>query len=247
MCSVSWKWSKDTSSSSPSFSLYFNRDEQRSRPTAEPPSIHQGETQTYLAPIDPLRGGTWMGVNTTGIIVTLLNNYSVATNPDSNYQSRGQIVSTLLDQEESLMMVKTLKQLLNADLYPAFSLLIFDSITQQVHSFTWDESELRPLVLEKDFFTSSSWETERVQQYRLNSYIQQVVKNGDKHEDFHCSTPNGEEKSSVFMQREKTWTVSRSYLHLYPDRAEIEYFERTSSQVHKSSISLTYEKTRQHS
>jgi len=209
MCSVSWKWSKDTSSSSPSFSLYFNRDEQRSRPTAEPPSIHQGETQTYLAPIDPLRGGTWMGVNTTGIIVTLLNNYAVATNPDSNYQSRGQIVSTLLDQEESLMMVKTLKQLLNADLYPAFSLLIFDSITQQVHSFTWDESELRPLVLEKDFFTSSSWETERVQRMKTSTVLLQMAK---KNLLFSCNVKKlGQlvEATYIFILIEQRSSISR--------------------------------------
>jgi hypothetical protein len=53
--------------------LACNRDEQRSRPGAVPPRLASAGRHLALFPVDPVGGGTWIGVNDAGLAVTLLN------------------------------------------------------------------------------------------------------------------------------------------------------------------------------
>ena len=50
-----------------------NRDERRSRPAALPPQVHDLGGRLAAFPVDPRGGGSWVGVNDAGIVVTLLN------------------------------------------------------------------------------------------------------------------------------------------------------------------------------
>ena len=234
---MSWKWSDNPNDISiPLLSIYFNRDEQLTRPLATPPQVYQAEDVTYMAPIDPLRGGTWLAVNTYNIAVTLLNNYAILPAKEKNYASRGHIVTSLMSCKNLSEIKLTLESLIAKDLYPAFSLVAFDPHSHGYLFFQWNENTLESGDLPHPFFTSSSWNTEAVQQERLESYLSEVVTNNTPHEVFHTSTPQGKELSSVYMQREKTQTVSRTYIHLYEDKATMHYFDRASDENYTATL-----------
>ena len=142
MCTISWKKNASSQPDQPQLSVYFNRDEQRTRPSAQAPTIHLEKGISFLAPIDPLRGGTWIGANQCGHIIALLNNYSVPASKEKSYQSRGQLVASLLIEKEQKAQGSTLDQMLSSANYPAFSLLYF-SPQNEVQKFLWDEQSLK--------------------------------------------------------------------------------------------------------
>jgi hypothetical protein len=51
----------------------FNRDESRQRPLAHPPFITRAGAQQVLMPQDPQGRGTWIAVNSAGLVFALLN------------------------------------------------------------------------------------------------------------------------------------------------------------------------------
>jgi len=77
--------------------LCFNRDERRSRAPGAPPSRHLADGVRFAAPIDGDFGGTWIGVNETGLSVSLLNRYEDSPiDPAGGTVSRGLLVKGLL-------------------------------------------------------------------------------------------------------------------------------------------------------
>ncbi len=77
--------------------LGMNRDEQRTRPLALPPEIHPADSTKPLATLYPAEpsGGTWIGVNQSGVTLALLNWYS-APQPTGPVCSRGKLIPQLL-------------------------------------------------------------------------------------------------------------------------------------------------------
>ena len=55
-----------------------NRDERRDRRAATPPAVHRLQHRTAIYPVDPVGGGTWIGVNDAGLAAALLNRTIVA-------------------------------------------------------------------------------------------------------------------------------------------------------------------------
>ena len=74
-----------------------NRDEQRTRPLALAPQIHNLGGRLALFPVDPQGGGTWIGVNDADIAIVLLNAHrTTSKRDDDSMRSRGLIVRELL-------------------------------------------------------------------------------------------------------------------------------------------------------
>ena len=237
MCSISWKWSSSSQSNTlPLLSLYFNRDEQKARPQAKPPTLHQKKDTEFLAPVDPLRGGTWIAANEYGLVVAILNDYSVPPSPDKDYASRGHIVTSLATCKDLQEANRTLSNLLAEENYPAFSVLVFDTNKAGYALHQWNETKLQRIATESPFFTSSSWNSHAVQHQRQQTFVEDVITNNVPHEIFHSTTKPGEELSSVYMEREKTKTVSRTHVHVYPDNIVMEYFDRTDGQEYTSTL-----------
>jgi hypothetical protein len=89
------------------FLLGMNRDEQRTRAAALPPSLHRCGDLPALYPSEP-GGGTWIGINKTGLCAALINWYSRPQYQGEPAFSRGTIIPRLLafpsldDMERSL-------------------------------------------------------------------------------------------------------------------------------------------------
>src|SRR5262245_3441937 len=79
------------------YRLVTNRDERCDRPGALRPVWHCRRKGRAAYPIDPVGGGTWVGVNDVGLTVALLNRYQRfdgRLNPQA--PSRGLIIPALL-------------------------------------------------------------------------------------------------------------------------------------------------------
>lgn len=81
------------------FCLRCNRDEQRARTPAMPPSLHAVQHRRAIFPVDPIGPGTWVGVNDAGVAAALLNRtLDLAGTIDGGIRrSRGLIVPKLLE------------------------------------------------------------------------------------------------------------------------------------------------------
>jgi uncharacterized protein with NRDE domain len=69
MCTVTWLMEAD------SYTVFFNRDELKTRSHALHPAIKEQNGVRYIAPVDLDGGGTWIGVNEFGLTCGLLNNH----------------------------------------------------------------------------------------------------------------------------------------------------------------------------
>lgn len=80
--------------------LVINRDELHTRAEASPPVERAFGEHSALLPIDPDRGGTWVGVNDLGLVLTLLNLNPLKAIPQPRrarpLRSRGGIIPSLL-------------------------------------------------------------------------------------------------------------------------------------------------------
>ena len=236
MCSVCWNWSDPSDPYTPQLTILFNRDEQRSRAIATRPAIQPIEGVQALMPIDPVRGGTWISTNEYGLTIALLNNYAVLPTQGASYQSRGHIVLSLSSCRSIQEAVIMLKELLGGALYPAFSLLIWEASQQSVHFSQWDEQQLSMPTLTQPFFTSSSWNTQEVQEFRTRSYSEQVIAKSVPAKEFMAHTPEGKEMYSVFMAREKTQTVSISEITVHGHQTNFSYFDRATGETSQHCI-----------
>ena len=73
------------------FTLMSNRDERRDRAVALQPTVERFGARAAIMPIDPVGGGSWLGVNDAGLVAALLNRHA-AQQPDArSVCSRGLI------------------------------------------------------------------------------------------------------------------------------------------------------------
>ncbi|HKK19097.1 MAG TPA: NRDE family protein, partial [Opitutales bacterium] len=115
MCSISWQFHPE------GYDLFFTRDEQRSRASAKPPSVHETVRGIrYLAPIDPQGGGTWIFVNEHGLSAALLNAYELndAAPPLQAPQSRGQLLRALAAADTVESLDRQVKEAIAGHSYP---------------------------------------------------------------------------------------------------------------------------------
>ena len=79
------------------FRLMCNRDEQHTRPAAQPPRWVRTRRTDVLMPIDRQGGGSWIAVTGDGFAVTLLNR-AADDLPDESQpkHSRGELVMSLV-------------------------------------------------------------------------------------------------------------------------------------------------------
>ena len=117
MCTVSAVPTRD------GFRVACNRDEQHSRPAASSPRRCNVGTRTALFPVDPVGGGTWIGVNDAGLTLALLNRNDKdhAQRHAGATRSRGIIIPSLL-RHESIAEVLEAASTLDLAAYEPFHL-----------------------------------------------------------------------------------------------------------------------------
>ena len=97
-----------------------NRNEFLQRPSS-PPSLRRIAGRQILAPRDERAGGTWLGVNDSGLFAGLTNRFGPPTYPDR--RSRGEVVDLVLGADSIDAALARLDDLA-ADAFNPFHLLV---------------------------------------------------------------------------------------------------------------------------
>lgn len=221
MCTVSWDCNEERTR------LWFNRDELNSRDPAEPPVLHDTGSSTAIYPRDPVGGGTWLGVNSNGLILGLLNFYeqgepSPTFVPERRF-SRGQVVVELLAARSPEQAWRRLQSLPLKAIAP-FHLLVL----QEARPYHWSWTgkpplTAVPLTASGWFTTSSLLPDEGTYRGRRYAHLNETL-NGDRlHEAFHSDCEEGKESWAVRMKRADRRTVSLSRIRIDAERAEFAY------------------------
>ncbi len=198
------------------YQLFFNRDEQRTRPQAIQPTKNTLLKSVY--PIDPTGGGTWIAVHETGVSLALLNYYQAQIDPSfKSFVSRGVIIPHLLSHIDDIH-----QQLLTMDLsvYQAFQLCVFnsdlsiqDDKREKAYQYIWDGQQLTFATLSAETslpITSSGVDFETVSAYRQQQFNHLIsTKQATAADYINYHQHQGESgKCSVKMYREDAKTVS---------------------------------------
>ncbi len=214
MCTLSW-WRGGGC-----LEVFFNRDEQRTRPASLPAAIREGRELSYIAPLDPLGGGTWIAVNETGLCACLLNGYGGGAHAGA--RSRGVIVRTLAESAWDVPAALRAYAAFDLGQFAPHHLFLFDP--GRACASTWDGGHLtqRTDLDELHPFTTSSVRTDEAVAWRRNAYAEATGGAAEPSalKRFH-STRNMEDPAlGVCMDREDARTVS--FAHARVDRAAVE-------------------------
>lgn len=184
--------------------MWFNRDEKKTRPIAEPPSLRDIEGVSFLSPCDPQGGGTWMFANEFGLVVCLLNGWELDTRTTpGRRESRGQLVWQMASAESLDDLASFLIGLEN---YPAFTLI---GISQEgERGWEWNGETLSKIEPTQPL-TSSSYCFEDVKKAREDAFSA-----GTGGQDYHASVGEESTAFTVRMNRPDAQTWSRSHLKI---------------------------------
>jgi hypothetical protein len=101
-----------------------NRDERLDRPWL-PPASHWPERPDVIAGLDELAGGSWLGMNASGVVAGVLNREGTL-GPQSGKRSRGELVLDALDYVDAVDAAEALGSL-DPRAYRPFNLIVADN------------------------------------------------------------------------------------------------------------------------
>lgn len=115
----------------------MNRDELRTRPVALAPAICLAGELSFVYPREA-SGGTWIGANSRGTLLALLNWYSKGTvTLGEKSRSRGEIIPQVLPELGSERTESALRRVDLAGVYP-FRLFGFFPGEERIREWRWD-------------------------------------------------------------------------------------------------------------
>lgn len=101
-----------------------NRDEMATRPW-KGPGRWWDDRPEVVAGLDELAGGTWLGVNGTGVVAAILNRIGTL-GPAPGKRSRGELVLEALDHADAVDAARALADL-DGDAYRPFNMVVADN------------------------------------------------------------------------------------------------------------------------
>lgn len=209
MCTMTW-WRQEKL-----YGVYFNRDEMKTRPRAEPPSLRENR---FLAPLDPTGGGTWISVNRSGLIVALLNRWH---DQKKAPRSRGKLVWDLSKFEDSTALEIGLS---SEDLrnYPSFTLIALDA--SRVRQWDWNGKTLSESPASCPV-SSSSFDTENILSQRAAAFQNTVVNPNcpNQLQTYHSQSSHNAYSTRMCRPDAQTW--SRSSISVSPKKIQWDYLE----------------------
>jgi uncharacterized protein with NRDE domain len=104
--------------------LAANRDEMEGRPWRSP-GRHWPDRQDVVAGMDELAGGSWLGMNDTGVVAGALNRKD-SLGPDPELRSRGELVLEALGHADAIDSAGALAEL-SPEAWRSFNLFVADN------------------------------------------------------------------------------------------------------------------------
>jgi len=214
------------------------RDENPVRKKAIRPRLQNTEACSFLAPVDPEGGGTWVGVNRNGCVVVLLNGGFTKHIRKSHYlKSRGQIVSGLLMDETPLVMWS----LLDLGQIEPFTLIVW--LKGRLYQLVWDGKLKYRTILplnQPQLWSSATLYNADSRKHRSNLF-RHWISGGQKITPLSLFTffQSVEDAFNGFLvnRGEKIKTLSYTTIVLtVPDKAAIRYQDLADGKISRNSI-----------
>ena len=209
------------------YELFFNRDEKRTRARALAPTLHSAGNSRWIAPTDPDGGGTWIGVNTRGVTVALLNGYQSGDQLARDFESRGKLVVALLDAA-SVAEVRARIERTDLTRFRSFAIAAFQPAAAPLFA-EWDGSRLQARALgDADRpICSSSLDPIGASESRRKLFANMFSKPGSLDAQallrFHASHEPERGSLSPCMHRDDAQTVSLTRVRVSSSRVELAY------------------------
>jgi hypothetical protein len=209
------------------FLLGMNRDEQRSRAIASPPGAQRCGDFKALYPSEP-SGGTWVGINQSGLCVALINWYSRPQYQGAPAFSRGAIIPRLLAMGTREEMDRSLLSLPFDRLNP-FRLFVIGKESDGIAEYRTDNSGIErvdhPWITNHWF---SSGHDEATATEIRDSVCRKAATEHDAGtlhwlERLHASHDPEAGSDSICMHREDAVTVSMTLLKVSNGEAVMSY------------------------
>jgi putative hemolysin len=219
VCTLSWRLTAS------GYDVVMNRDERRTRPSAEAPRPWPGPVP-FLAPRDPEGGGSWIAVNAAGLTVCLLNDYGADAESPPAPVSRGR----LLVEAAGLPTGEAARSwILDADLraYRPFHLVLFEPGRAPV-AWRWTGVRLLEHVAPAPPLTTSSYRSQKVEAARRRAWRRRfgpgpAAPTAEALLDFHGSRAPRPDFASVAMRRSDACTVSLTHVSVRAGEAVMRY------------------------
>ncbi|MEO0478746.1 MAG: NRDE family protein [Planctomycetota bacterium] len=217
------------------FRVVFNRDERRNRRPGEAPRLRRVAGRTAIWPLDPAGGGTWIAVNESGLVFSLLNRTpngdgKTWLGPDPNAKSRGRLIPALV-ASDSLESIANRIRSASEGITRGFRLVVTDGRRILEAEGGLDQVAVPVLrSLDGAFFrTSSSLGDDLVFEprrrlfvERFGSWLEGPAADASSartvQDQFHQSTFEGRGEISVSMTRADARTVSATCVEVHDDR-----------------------------
>jgi hypothetical protein len=134
------------------YALGMNRDEQLTRETALPPTRKRIEGREVVFPCEP-SGGTWIGLNDSGVCLALINWYSAPGRVETRLVSRGDVVKSALRSEDPQAVDEALAEQPLRRVNPFRLIGVFPG-SRRVMEWSWD---LKRLARREHAWKSGVW------------------------------------------------------------------------------------------
>lgn len=209
----------------PKLRLVASRDELHTRRSATPPGTHIFGSHTALLPIDPSSGGTWVGVNDTGLIATLLN-LNLPDMPELSVAqvSRGGVIPAMMMLSNVEAAVQALETLPTRSMLP-FRLLVGDS--RRVAIVRSDGKQIQASINDRTdepiMLTSSGLGDHRVEAPRRALFEDHPPRSPSAQDAFHKHRWPEQPHLSIAMKRDDARTVSRTVVELSANDISMRY------------------------
>ncbi|MBI3134751.1 MAG: NRDE family protein [Bacteroidetes bacterium] len=202
----------------------FNRDESPFRDST-PPQIFIQESFYYLAPVDLIAYGTWLGISNTGILIFLMNGAFVKHKRQPKYRhSRGVIIPEFFNNGGEIEFIDTFD--LN-DIEP-FTLIIYKD--KKLYHFVWDGqkkfwNELSPSV--PHLFSSATLYSPQAKEERRKWFMNELIDLQDNHASkiLNLHQRSHSEKGFRYPGTSVVETVSTSQIIVAGSGAAFDYYD----------------------
>jgi hypothetical protein len=208
------------------FRVMSNRDERRDRAVALRPRVEKLGCRSAILPIDPVGGGSWIGVNDAGLVAAVLNRHARPTAQARSSTSRGLIVRRALACD-SIDGVLRFVEALEANNFQPFRLVIVQGRRIALVAGDGGEFASAQSSLEQPcMFTASSLGDTLVASPRRRLFdclLDHPL--GWRHGQllFHRHQWSDKRDISVQMEREDAATVSRTAVDITGQSISLEY------------------------
>jgi uncharacterized protein with NRDE domain len=203
-----------------------NRDERRDRAAALDPRIAAIGSRAVALPIDPVAGGSWIGVNDAGLTAVLLNRHPTHPLHDDEFASRGAIVPLALGCAEIERAVDAALGVDASQFQPFQLVLVQRHRIAVVSGDSWDLAYESAALDAPTMFTASSLgdviveaPRRRLFEWLMNDPADRLLGQAVFHRHQWCDKRD----ISVLMERGDAATVSRTTIDVADAGVTLEY------------------------